>query len=64
MVRSGMEKSYLNAIIPAFEDLVEQLLDLHVQVEQNGFDYDLRMSRNWLPMLDCYPRIQLQRDPV
>ena len=46
MVRSGVEESYLNAIIPAFEDLVEQLLDLHVQVEQNDFDYDLRMSRN------------------
>ena len=42
MVRSGVEKSYLNAIIPAFEDLFEQLLDLHVQVEQNDFDYDLR----------------------
>ena len=64
MVRSGVEESYLNAIIPAFEDLFEQLLDLHVQVEQNDFDYDLRMGHNWLPMLDCYPRIQLQRDPV
>ena len=59
-----MTESYFNAIILSFEDLVEQLLDLHVQVEQNDFDYDLRMSRNWLPMLDCYPRIQLQRDPV